>query len=63
MGKMSAEKAAKMLADEGVIVSHEEAALIVDLLRNLAKIAVAQYLRSDGQPAQLNEGNNNQNSL
>ena len=63
MGKMSAEKAAKMLADEGVIVSHEEAALIVDLLRNLAKIAVAQYLRSDGQSAQPHESIDNQNSL
>jgi hypothetical protein len=40
MGKMTAEKVAKMLAEDGVLVTNEEATQIVDFLRNLAKIAV-----------------------
>ena len=62
MGKMSAEKAAKMLADEGIIVTHEEAVRIVDFLRTLAKMAVAQYLRPDDQLPQLNKDIHNQNT-
>ena len=62
MGKMSPEKAAKMLADEGIIITHEEATQIVDFLRTLAKIAVAQYLRLDEQSPQLEKHKNNQNT-
>jgi hypothetical protein len=62
MGKMTAEKAAKMLAEDGVIVSNEEATQIVDFLRNLAKIAVAQYLREDQQASDISTENVNQNT-
>jgi hypothetical protein len=58
MGKMTPEKAAKMLADEGVVVTGEEAAQILDFLRTLAKMAVAQYLREDEQPPHLNTDQN-----
>jgi len=63
MGKMTAEKAAKILADEGIIVTNEEAMQIVDFLRNLAKMAVAQYLREDEQTPHPNPDNVNQNTL
>jgi hypothetical protein len=53
MGKMTAEKAAKMLAEDGFILSNEQATQIVDFLRNLAKIAVAQYLREDEKTLNL----------
>jgi hypothetical protein len=49
MGKMTAEKAAKMLAEEGLAVTIEEATQIVEFLRTLAKMTVAQYLREDEQ--------------
>ena len=48
MGKMTAEKAAKMLAEEGIVVSQEEAAQIVEFLRTLARMTVTQHLREDG---------------
>ena len=41
---MTAEKAAKMLAEDGESISLEDATIVVDFLRKLAKIAVAQYL-------------------
>jgi hypothetical protein len=63
MGKMTAEKAKKILAEEGVLVTDEEAMQIVDFLRNLAKMAVAQYLREDEQTSHLNPDNVNQNTL
>jgi hypothetical protein len=63
MGKMTAEKAAKMLAEEGIIVTNEEAMQIVDFLRNLAKMAVAQYLREDERTPHLKPDNVNQNTL
>jgi hypothetical protein len=63
MGKMTAEKAKKILAEEGVLVTDEEAMQIVDFLRNLAKMAVAQYLREDEQTSHLNQDNVNQNTL
>jgi len=47
MGKMTAERAMKILAEDGMIVTIEEAALVVEFLRTLAKIAVAQYLREE----------------
>ena len=47
MGKMTAEKAAKMLAEDGESISLEDAAIVVDFLRKLAKIAVAQCLREE----------------
>jgi len=62
MGKMTAEKAAKMLAEDGVIVTNEEAMQIVDFMRNLAKMAVAQYLREDEQTSHLNPDKVNQNT-
>lgn len=40
------EKAVQLLQKEGVEVSLEEAAAILEFLRNLAKIAVNQYLRN-----------------
>jgi hypothetical protein len=58
MGKMTPEKAAKMLAEDGIVVTNEEATQIVDFLRTLAKMAVAQYLREDEQPPQLNTDQN-----
>jgi hypothetical protein len=64
MGKMSAERAAKMLADEGVIVTHEEAVRIVDFLRTLAKMAVAQSLRQDEESSpSVKTDTANQNTL
>jgi hypothetical protein len=62
MGKMTAEKAAKMLAEDGVIVTNEEATQMVDFLRTLAKIAVAQYLREDEQTSDISKENVNQNT-
>lgn len=50
MGKMNAEKLAKMLAQEGLVVTIQEATDIDEFLRKLAKMAVAQYLREDEQP-------------
>jgi hypothetical protein len=48
MEKMTAERATKILAEHGTHVSIEEAAIVVDFLRKLAKIAVAQCLREEG---------------
>jgi hypothetical protein len=58
MGKMTPEKAAKMLAEDGIVVTNDEATQIVDFLRTLAKMAVAQYLREDEQPPQVNTDQN-----
>ena len=58
MGKMTPEKAAKMLAEEGLVVTNEEATQIMDFLRTLAKMAVAQYLREDEQPSLQNTDDN-----
>jgi predicted transcriptional regulator YheO len=63
MGKMTAEKVAKMLAEDGVIVTNEEATQIADFLRTLAKIAVAQYLREEEQTSHPKTENINQNTL
>jgi uncharacterized heparinase superfamily protein len=63
MGKMTAERVAKMLAEDGVIVTNEEATQIADFLRTLAKIAVAQYLREDEQTSPPKTENINQNTL
>jgi hypothetical protein len=49
MGKMTPEKAVKMLSEEGLAVTIEEATRIVEFLRTLAKMTVAQYLREDEQ--------------
>ena len=46
----------------GLVLSNEEATQIVDFLRNLAKIAVAQYLREDEQPSDISTENVNQNT-
>ena len=58
MGKMTPEKAAKMLAEEGLVVTNQEATQIVDFLRTLAKMAVAQYLREDERPPLQNTDDN-----
>jgi hypothetical protein len=47
MEKMTAERAMKILAEHGTHVSVEEAAIVVDFLRKLAKIAVVQCLREE----------------
>lgn len=44
--QLSPEKAQEMLRKEGVQVSLEQAKSILCFLRNLAKIAVSQYLRN-----------------
>jgi hypothetical protein len=63
MGKMTAEKAAKMLAEEGMIVTNEEATQIVDFLRKLARVAISQYLRDDGHPPNPTPDNTSQKAL
>jgi len=44
-GKMTAEKTLKMLKDEGVEVTLEQARLILEFLRKLASITVSNYLK------------------
>jgi len=44
-GKITAEKALKMLQDEGLNVTLEQAGLILDFLKKLANIAVSKYLK------------------
>jgi hypothetical protein len=58
MGKMTAEKAAKMLAEDGESISLEDATIVVDFLRKLAKIAVAQYLREEEELLRNTEDEN-----
>ena len=60
MGKMTPEKAAKMLSEEGLAVTIEEATQIVDFLRTLAKMTVAQYLREDEQTPHQDTDDNQQ---
>lgn len=43
-GKMTAEKTLKMLKDEGVEVTLEQAGMILEFLRKLANMAVCNYL-------------------
>lgn len=47
MNKMKPERVVEILAKHGQNVTVEQAAKILDWLRNLADIAVAQYLRGD----------------
>lgn len=61
MGKMTAEKAARMLAEDGIVVTSDEAIQIVEFLRSLAKMAVAQYLREDDKPCGRDADNNHKN--
>lgn len=44
-GKMTAKKTLKMLKDEGVEVTLEQAQLILEFLRKLASITVSNYLK------------------
>ena len=44
-GKMTAEKTRKMLKDEGVEVTLEQAGMILEFLRKLANMAVTNYLK------------------
>jgi hypothetical protein len=55
MEKMTAEKAVKVLAEHGTNLSLAEATIVVDFLRKLAKIAVAQYLRAEADIPRENE--------
>ncbi|MDR3712975.1 MAG: hypothetical protein P4L51_09190 [Puia sp.] len=50
MGKMTGEKAAKVLAEHGTHITVEQAEIVVDFLRKLAKMAVAQHLREEEMP-------------
>jgi hypothetical protein len=59
MGKMTAEKAANMLAEDGESISLEDAAIVVDFLRKLARIAIAQYLREEEEELLRDTGNEN----
>lgn len=45
-GRISPEKAMKMLNSEGMDVTLEEAKAILDFLRKLANIAVSKFLES-----------------
>ena len=45
-GKISPERAMKMLNSEGMNVTLDEAKAILDFLRKLANIAVSKYLKS-----------------
>jgi hypothetical protein len=63
MGKMTPEKAAKMLAEDGIAVTNDEAIQIVEFLRSLAKMAVAQYLRESEYPPRPDTENNHQNQI
>jgi hypothetical protein len=45
-GKISPERAMKMLNSEGMDVTLDEAKAILDFLRKLANIAVSKYLKS-----------------
>ena len=44
-GKMTDERTLKMLKDEGVEVTLEQARLILEFLRKLASITVSNYLK------------------
>lgn len=49
-GKMTGEKTLKMLKDEGVEVTLEQAEMILEFLRKLANMAVSNYLnKKDGK--------------
>ena len=63
MGKMTAEKAAKMLAEDGESISLEDAEIVVDFLRKLAKIAVAQYLREEEELLRDTEDENKNETI
>ncbi|KAF2331883.1 hypothetical protein [Flavobacterium daemonense] len=45
-GRMTAEKTLKMLKDEGVEVTLEQAEMILEFLRKLANMAVSNYLNT-----------------
>lgn len=47
MEKLTPEKTVEILKQHGTIVTVAEAQIILDFLYDLAKIAVAQYLREE----------------
>ncbi|WP_461789646.1 hypothetical protein [Pedobacter sp.] len=53
---ITAEKAQKVLTEEGLEVSLEEAKLILEFLRILAKIVVKHYLVNHEQSRSIREG-------
>lgn len=55
-GKMTAEKILKMLKDEGIEVTLEQAEKILDFLRLLANLAVSKYFsKNDKEDKLLNK--------
>jgi len=55
-GKMTAEKTLKMLKDEGIEVTLEQAEKILHFLRLLANLAVSKYLsKNDKEDKLLNK--------
>ena len=48
-GRLTAEQAVKMLKEENVEVTLEQAKLIVEFLRKLANLTVSNYLRNKGK--------------
>ncbi|MGE6220354.1 hypothetical protein ACQKCH_11055 [Nubsella zeaxanthinifaciens] len=53
---VTAEKARRMLLEEGVQISLEEAQLVLDFLRILAKIVVKHYLKEHENSRFVREG-------
>jgi len=52
-GKITAEKTLKMLKDEGVEVTLEQAEKILDFMRLLANLTVSNYLRKNDKEGKL----------
>lgn len=48
-GRLTAEQAVKMLKEENVEVTLEQAKIIVEFLRKLANLTVSNYLRGKGK--------------
>ena len=57
MSQLSPEKAAEMLRKKGIEVSVEEAALVLEFLRKLADIVVANYLDKQWVGGKTIDGN------
>ncbi len=59
---VTAEKARQMLLEEGVEISLEEAQLVLDFLRILAKIVVKHYLKEHENSRFVREGQHGRTS-
>lgn len=53
-GRLSAEQAVKMLKEENVDVTLEQAKMIVEFLKKLANLTVSNYLKNKGKIKQWN---------